>query len=282
MSLIHKALKKAEGKESIADAGSVDLPEEELVATEGKNKFSSTEITPRTIGLMVLTLFAGIFAVYMNFCADKNPGKMAVALPPPVQAPVAAPVPIAPAIKTDGQEELVEITKRKDDGATAVKLSPEAKFVLDEGDALFVQGEFSLALAKFEEALTKAPNSAEVLNSIGLTQKKLGNSTEAERYYNQAIKNSPDCSECFNNLGVLYMDTGDGVAAVMNLKKAVTISETYADPYFNLAVIMEKEGNLKSAVDNYKKFLTYTTTDNENLKERVRSRIEDIALNWQN
>lgn len=278
MSLIHKAMKKAE-KPDVSGVGNVVSPEEEIVSSLGKKSFLPASLPPRTIGLIVLTVFVAMFAVYMNFCAKKGPKKIeipqvAIESAPVGQVPVIAPEEVVVATDVAG----ISMTEA---GSKKTELPHNAKLLSDEGEDAFLSGDLELALKKFTEALTVAPDSAEILNSMGLVFKKQGNSKEAEKYYNEAIKKDPACSECLNNLAVLKVDEKDYVSAVLYLKKAITGSETYADPYFNLAVIMEKEGNYKSAVENYKNFLAYTASDDAELKARIKARIEDLTLNWE-
>jgi len=278
MSLIHKALKKAEDHFSTSKVQStIDIPEEGLIAEE-KSGIMGTDLTPRTVGLIVLVVFAGAFAIYTNFFADKKPKKPA---PTPgvsveQQAAVsAADVPQVPPPSVSGVTSTASAF-----AAGATKLPSDVLVIYEEGQRLFIAGEIDPALIKFEEALTKVPDSPKILNSLGLALKKKGDKVRAEKYYNEALRNDPNCSECLNNLGVLKADEQDNVSAVIYFKKAITEQETYADPYFNLAVIMEGEGNLRSAVEHYKKFLMYTTSEDEGLKDKIRLRIEDLALNW--
>ncbi len=279
MSLIHKALKKAEDHFSTPKVESpVGIPEEGLIAEE-KSGIMGTDLTPRTVGLIVLVVLAAAFAVYTNFFADKKPSKPAPTPDVNVAQQAVEPVVVieeTPPASSTGVTATVPLTTT---GMT--ELPPDVKRIYEEGQRLFLVGEIDQALIKFEEALTKVPDSAKILNSLGLALKKKGDKVRAEKYYTEALKNDPDCSECLNNLGVLKADENDNVSAVIYFKKAITEQETYADPYFNLAVIMENEGNLKSAVEYYKKFLMYTTSENDELKDKIRLRIEDLALNWE-
>jgi len=282
MSLIHKALKKVE-ESQMKTGGSPLSPEEQIFSQPTKKNFYSTSVTPRTLGLVGFAFLSLLYAIYTNFIADNDSKKgtenkvIAVSLPPAV-SPITPPsVPELDSAREPTKVTVVTIVGSRKE----VILPPGAKALKKEGEKFFMAGNMDGALRKFTAALTKAPTSSAILNSIGLVFKKKGKLQEADRYYNQAIKHDAKCYECYNNLAVLKVQEGDNVSAVMHLKKAIKISETYADPYFNLAVIMEKEGNYKSAVENYKWFLTYTPMDNVELKEKIRSRIEDLVFNWE-
>lgn len=276
MSLIHKALKKAERQE-MPDAGAIITPEEEVVAAASKGGFLTASITPRTLVLVLLTLIAVLFAVYMNFCAEKRSKKVAEEALPEVQGP-AQPSPVV-VEENVVVADVSGISRMKEGGGGDI--SQEVMSLMGEGEKDFMSGDLDAALAKFTEALTKVPNFPKILNSIGLVFKKKGIPDEAEKYYNQALKTDPDCVECLNNMAVLKADKGDNVSAVLYLRKAMSLDETYADPYFNLAVIMEKEGNYRSAVENYKSFLSYTSSNDFGLKAKIKGRIEELVLNWE-
>jgi Tfp pilus assembly protein PilF len=83
-------------------------------------------------------------------------------------------------------------------------------------------GEYSAARDILLGALSKAPNSASLLNQLGSVQQDLGEYLEAERSYLQALSASaqtegdPERLVILNNLGTLYFETaqyakGDGV-----------------------------------------------------------------------
>lgn len=75
-------------------------------------------------------------------------------------------------------------------------------------------GEYNSARDILLEALSKAPNSASLLNQLGSVEQDLGEYLEAERSYLQALSTSaqaeddPERLVVLNNLGTLYLDTG--------------------------------------------------------------------------
>lgn len=275
MSLIHKALNKVDKKPN-QEIDQVSLVEEQLIEEES-NKFMSFELNKRTIVLVVLVVLAAAFAIYSNFFMDEDGGKDAKKAPV-TAVPAASPVKAEPAVPTSTRHIAEGISKSSK--GVQYPLLPEAKALSEDAKRYFQSGDLNMALTKFNEALEIAPKSPDILNSLGLIYKKKGDLNTAQKYYAKALEYGPECAECYNNLGVLEADKGDEVGAVLNLKRAILLAPTYADPYFNLAVVMEKEGNFRSAVDSYKKFLMYTTTTDEELKNQVIDRIEDLALNW--
>ena len=152
-----------------------------------------------------------------------------------------------------------------------------AEILVDEGKKLYGLGKIDEALPKFLEASLKNPTSAEIFNNIGLIYKKKDDPAQAENYYKKALVVKPDYVEALNNLGVLKANAGEPLDAAIYLKKALEVNSTYADAYFNLAVLNDGEGNFREAIANYKSFLQYTETDDNNLMDKIRGRIEQLS-----
>lgn len=272
MSLIHKALKKAEqgSNENQQDFSQMTTPEEGLIDNKTS---SSSSLPPRTIVLIVLTVLALAFAIYNNFI---KPKKGSVPKPTDIASAQAPVVPVVPQQPVLPQQDLSGVS-RPAEVTEKASLPPQVEALKKEGEDMFFAGQLDAALAKFDEAKVMAPTSAEILNSMGLVYKKKGDLDKAQSLYLEALRMDPNCSECLNNLGVVEVDKGDYLSAVLHLKKAVTIDREYSDPYFNLAIVMEKEGNIRSAIDNYKEFLKYTKTNDQGIRDDVRARVENLA-----
>jgi len=255
MSLIHKALKKAGTNEQ--QNGS-EPPIETFI---GEKKGIKSQLTPRTVILLILTVLVFIFMLYKRCSHRETTFKSSpipqVAVPAPAQGPAAQDVATPP--------------------VAAVALSPSAESALIEGKKYYDNGKYDEALSKFLEADMKGPNNPIVYNNIGLVYKKKNNFAQAENYYKRALAAKPDYAECMNNLGVLKAAAGDVLSASVYLKKAISTDATYPDAYFNLAVLNDEEGNYHDAIANYKNFLQYTESDNESLTNNVKERIEQLS-----
>lgn len=271
MSLIHKALKKTEQGESGGELSKPELPAEEFVGN--KKGFMSTDVSPRTLLLLVLALACLGYMVYTKLL--KKPK-----MPPPQPA---APVVVAPVVKPSDVPAVLPPGK---DGSTvsvsnigtAEADQPEAfKKLTASAKELFIQGQYDAALAKFQEADKLLPNEPTTLNNIGLIYKKMNKLDEAEKYYKKALDKFPEYAECLNNLGALKVTQESTLDAALYFRKAIDLKPNYADAYFNLAVLMENEGNYKSAIDSYKQFLKYSKDVDEALLAQVRERIEELA-----
>lgn len=253
MSLIHKALKKAEGNDR--PTGS-EPPIEDFV---GEKVGLRSQLTTRTIVLLVVAVLALVFTVYKKFHRPaKTTFPPAVATQPVLPSQTAQPVPV-------------------NTGDVKSEDETPSDPVIEEGKKLFNAGKYDDALAKFLAANSKNPNDPTVYNNIGLIYKKKNDFGQAESFYNKALAIKPNYSECLNNLGVLKVAAGDPLAAAIYLKKAIGYDSTYADAYFNLAVLNDGEGNFKEAISNYKLFLQYTDASDESLISKVKERIEQLT-----
>lgn len=245
MSLIHKALKKAEGPER---EEAPTPPVEEFI---GKKPGLKEQLTPRTIVLLVIAILAFAFLLYKK-TYHKTLESQPVASSPAAQ------------LGTPAQQL-----------PSPTNLS--AEILVDEAKKFYGLGKIDEALSRFLEASLKNPASAEIFNNIGLIYKKKNDMAQAENYYRKALAIKPDYAEALNNLGVLKANAGEPLDAAIYLKKALAINSTYADAYFNLAVLNDGEGNFREAIVNYKSFLQYTDVDDENLLDKIRGRIEQLS-----
>lgn len=253
MSLIHKALQRAEGERSSTggdDAGGVHLPpmpppRRSLVPLLG----------------IVLVVAGGVAGV--RWWTVRAPAE-----PTELPQSIAALTP-----------EQVEAAKQKlaaqvaADGDLPADVAPQ----VHEGEAFFQAGKWDESLAKFSAAAEQHPKVAQLWNNVGIAQKKLGKLAEADTAYGKALELQPDYPEALNNRGALKIVQGDPLTAALLLRKAIDLNPKYADAYFNLAVLMEDEGNWRSAVEAYKSFLEYTTIDDPAFREQVTQRVEEIT-----
>lgn len=255
MSLIHKALKKAEGDDRAPGA---EPPIESFIGE--KLKGLKSQLPPRTIVLLVLALLAMIFMIYKKFYHKSTTF-------PPAHV-------TAPAVERQMQGE-------PQTGTLAVPVvipsNASVEMLITDGKKLYEGEKYDDALAKFLEADVKNPNDPVVFNNIGLVYKKKNDLSRAEAFYKKALVVKPNYPECLNNLGVLKGAGGDPLEAAVYLKKAISAEPTYPDAYFNLGVLNDGEGNFREAISNYKLFLQYTASTDESLINKVKERIEQLS-----
>lgn len=267
MSIIHKALKKAEGEQRPLEPPTTDA-ESAMFGGNGGGGLWRGWLGPLPllrVALVAVLLGAAGFAVY----------RFAFAPEPP--APTVA-TPLVPATlagipgKKVSEAPVRRPTHPENEGLPAAILE-----LVENGEGFFEAGQYQPALESFEAAVQKEPEMAMLWNNIGLTQRKLGNPEKATEAYEKALSLDPKFAAAMNNLGMLKLASGDRLAAALYFRKATEFAPTYADAHFNLAVLMEDEGNWQSAVEEYKQFLTNVKNQEEALLEQVRLRIEEIA-----
>lgn len=240
MSLIHEALKKAEKKPADEAKARSSLPSFE--PAEEKKK-----VNVRTIGLIVVLVFAVILALYLRL-SDTTKKKAKVAEEQTTQTMASA-----------EQMSQVEVERLK-------KSAQEA----------FASGDMNQAWAILTAADQIKANDPEVLNNLGLVAKRRGDLQEAKKFYDRALKLQPDYPECLNNLAVVQMDEGNFESAEKTLKRALTIRPNFADASFNMAVAYEQEGNNKEAIEYYMQFLKNARNAKPTFIEEVRKHVIQI------
>lgn len=267
MSIIHKALKKAEGEERMVGQPPAD-PEDIMLGGGGGGPGPGglmRRLPPlRLILLAVLVLSAG-FAVYRFLFAPK-----------PEPATLATPL-IPPGLTGAPGEQSAAVPGRRPTHPENEGLPEAIVELVEDGEAFFEAAQYDAALERFQAATEKEPELAMLWNNIGLIHRKLGNLDKATEAYDKALILDPKYAAAMNNLGMVKLAAGDRLAAALYFRKSTTIDPTYADAHFNLAVLMEEEGNWQSAVEEYKQFLANTKLTDEALLEQVRLRVEDIA-----
>lgn len=108
---------------------------------------------------------------------------------------------------------------------------------LREGVALFEQGRYEQALARFEQAAHAEPGNAVIENALGLTDTKLHRIEDANRHYEQSIRLNPKLADPHRNLGVNYLDAKLYEAAEKQFRAALALEPGDAFPHYYLALL---------------------------------------------
>jgi len=223
MSLIHQALKKAEGVRHGAGAqaeGSVST------ALAGKR-------LPRRIAL-ALALLALLFAA--GVAAFIYRGRASIA---GKQSPAA---PVQPN----------EATQAGVDKAAAASL--ESFELNKKGIDLYRAGRYQDALKEFKDAIDRDPKNAALYNNYGLACMALGKKNEAEASYEKALELAPGYPEALNNYGALKDLRADHGGAVKLYEKALSIRPDYIEAHLNIAIALEKLERYGQALTHYQRY----------------------------
>jgi tetratricopeptide (TPR) repeat protein len=123
-----------------------------------------------------------------------------------------------------------------------------------DGVRYFQQGQYPVALQRFDAALTIDPrnpdtyyNKAAVYHRMGLANRDPNLLAQAESLYNQCLDLNPDHVECHRGLAVLLTETGRVDKAFTLLRNWAARSPTNAEARVELARLYEEYGDPRSA-----------------------------------
>jgi tetratricopeptide (TPR) repeat protein len=80
---------------------------------------------------------------------------------------------------------------------------------LEMAKTAIAQFKYDQAKGDLEKVLAVTPNSADALNLMGFTERKLGNPTDSLTYYNKALAQNPNHLGANEYLGELYLEMKD-------------------------------------------------------------------------
>ncbi len=138
---------------------------------------------------------------------------------------------------------------------TSDELSGGATELSKKGVEQYRAKNYERAYEYFMAALKQEKNNHVAYNNLGLTLKKQKMYKGAFESYRAALAIKKDYKECYNNLGVLYDNLGSYEDAITNFKMAIKLDSDYQDSYFNIAVTYEKMKKYKLANIYYLDYL---------------------------
>jgi tetratricopeptide (TPR) repeat protein len=111
---------------------------------------------------------------------------------------------------------------------------------LADANKLFKQTQYSQALDKVNEILTKKPKDAQARFLKGLVLTEQNKVEEAIRVFSALTNDYPELPEPYNNLAVLYANQGQYDKARLSLEMAIRTHPSYATAHENLGDIYAK------------------------------------------
>ncbi len=123
------------------------------------------------------------------------------------------------------------------------------------GDLARVTKDYDQAIAYFQAALRKDKKNAVLINKLGLSQLKAGNTAAARVSFEKAWKRNPKYSDAVNNLGAVYFVQHNMGSAARYFKKAVALDETRAAFHVNLGAAWFGQNKLERAMAEYHRAL---------------------------
>jgi tetratricopeptide (TPR) repeat protein len=137
-----------------------------------------------------------------------------------------------------------------------------------DGVRYFQQGQYPVAIQRFDAALTIDPrnpdsyyNKGAVLHRTGLASKDQNALNQAESLYRQCLAYNPDHVDCHRGLAVLLTETNRVPEAFTLLRNWATLSPQNSDARVELARLYEEYGDPRSAEVYLAEALTVNTRD---------------------
>ena len=163
-------------------------------------------------------------------------------------------------VKGDGfdqiEKRLIALEKKLEVNVNSRKLQDPTQDQLQSLINLYTQGLFHKALTQGSQLLKEFPNSINLYNIIGTTNKSLGKLEEAIDAYNKAILLKPDFAEAHYNIGNTLKKQGKLEEATEAFRKALDIKPDYAEVYINMGNALQGQGKLDEAIKAYNKVIS--------------------------
>jgi len=122
-----------------------------------------------------------------------------------------------------------------------------------QADDLRMEKLYLDAMDYYRAALGKEPNSARLLNKVGITELMMQHYGGAKKMFEKSIKADHKFSDAYNNLGVVYYEQRRFGAAVKQYRRAIAINDDAASYYSNLGAALFSKKDFEPAVQAYQK-----------------------------
>lgn len=245
MSIIHKALKKAEKDRDLSNQErSETIP---IMTSKNSKKNSRSIILAALFFILVMTAF--ILFKFFDFPMSFLPFIQN-------QTKHEAPIKTASQTTLDKNQEKTNLENLK-----------------KEALMNYENGNYSKSIDLWKKLSSQTKLDAEVNNNMGLAYKKIGSFEKAKDFYKQALKLKPKYPEALNNLGILLMQENNDAEALKLFEKALNLNPNYAEAHFHKALNLDKNGKKFSAAKSYENFLRLKQNIPDKLKKEIENRI---------
>lgn len=117
------------------------------------------------------------------------------------------------------------------------------------------RGDIYMARKMYREAIevygSASPQTAIILNKLGIANHQMTNLDGAKKYYERSLKVNPRYAEAFNNLGTIYYAKKNYRRAISFYKKAIVLTPRSASIYSNLGTAHFARRKYKDASEAY-------------------------------
>jgi len=129
----------------------------------------------------------------------------------------------------------------------------EARSFTTAGEQLLIQGEYSEAIAEYEQALTVLPTLADARITLGVLYELTGRSEDAESAYRAAREVLQDEASFLLIQGKMYEMVGEYDKALAAVEGAIALKPDSSEAYLNRGSAYESKGEFDKALSDYEK-----------------------------
>ena len=145
----------------------------------------------------------------------------------------------------------------------AIRLYDEALVLYPEyddaytnrGAAYAMKNDYDRAIADFDRALSINPKDAGTYNNRGNAYAKKGDYDRALSDYDCALGIDSGLADVYNNRATVYCDEGDYDRAIADCNRALALNPQFAEAYNNRALAYRRMGNYDRAIADYSRAL---------------------------
>ncbi|MBX9696172.1 MAG: tetratricopeptide repeat protein [Cyanobacteria bacterium] len=127
-----------------------------------------------------------------------------------------------------------------------LKSSPEV--LLQQGNALHLQGKFNEATAFYQKAIEQNPDLPIAHNDLGAAYYQLGKIDDAIACFRIAIKLNPDYPEAYLNLGAAFLHQGKLEEAIQSNQECLRLQPNFSTAHQNLGIMFHRLGKTANAI----------------------------------
>lgn len=122
-------------------------------------------------------------------------------------------------------------------------------------DQLRAQKLYLDSLDYYQAALAKQPNSAKLLNKIGISELQMQRYREAKKSFERSIKADRQLADAYNNLGVVYYEERKYSPAIKQYNRAIEVDGNSSAFYSNLGAAYFAKRDFDKSVAAYQQAL---------------------------
>ncbi len=129
---------------------------------------------------------------------------------------------------------------------------PKVDQLFEEALHLHGSGHLDAAKSLYEQIVTRKPNHAGALHSLGIIAIQRGDFENAIELIRRAVSYKSDYPEAYNNLGTALRSAGQLSASHDAYRQAIALRANYPEAHNNLGVCLKQSGRLDEAIASYR------------------------------